>query len=71
VRDVGRHIRHAPKLEVTDDKLKVWFTDLKALLSDPTFHKANPRAQNAIDQLDKISSSFTGKTDAFKRLVMA
>ncbi|XP_052762376.1 uncharacterized protein LOC128205022 [Mya arenaria] len=56
VRDVGRHIRHAPKLEVTDDKLKVWFTDLKALLSDPTFHKANPRAQNAIDQLDKLES---------------
>ncbi|WAR17970.1 hypothetical protein MAR_032566, partial [Mya arenaria] len=53
VRDVGKHVRHAPKPEVTDDNLKVWFTDLKALLSDPTFHKANPRAQDAIDQLDK------------------
>ncbi|XP_052762362.1 uncharacterized protein LOC128205007 [Mya arenaria] len=56
VRDVGKHVRHAPKPEVTDDNLKVWFTDLKALLSDPTFHKANPRAQDAIDQLDKLES---------------
>ncbi|XP_052807853.1 uncharacterized protein LOC128236780 [Mya arenaria] len=54
VRDVGKNIRHAPGLEVTDDDLKVWLADLKALFSDPTFNKDNPLAKDAIDQLQQL-----------------
>ncbi|WAR17957.1 hypothetical protein MAR_032551, partial [Mya arenaria] len=54
VRDVGKHIRHAPGLEVTDDDLKVRLTDLKTLFADPTFNKENPLAQDALDQLDQL-----------------
>ncbi|WAR17962.1 hypothetical protein MAR_032556, partial [Mya arenaria] len=54
VRDVGKHIRHVPGLEVTDDDLKVRLTDLKTLFADPTFNKENPLAQDAIDQLDQL-----------------
>ncbi|XP_052809279.1 uncharacterized protein LOC128237737 [Mya arenaria] len=53
VRDVGKNIRHAPGLEVTDDDLKVWLSDLKALFSDPTFKNDNPLAKDALDQLQQ------------------
>ncbi|XP_052810437.1 uncharacterized protein LOC128238499 [Mya arenaria] len=56
VRDVGKNIRHAPGLEVTEDDLKVWLSDLKALFSDPTFNNDNPLAKDALDQLQQLEN---------------
>ncbi|XP_052811570.1 uncharacterized protein LOC128239125 isoform X2 [Mya arenaria] len=56
VRDVGKNIRHAPGLEVTDDDLNVWLSDLKALFSDPAFSKGNPLAKDALDQLYQLEN---------------
>ncbi|WAR08049.1 hypothetical protein MAR_018007, partial [Mya arenaria] len=56
VRDVGKNIRHAPGLEVTDDDLKIWLSDLKALFSDPTFKNDNPLAKDALDQLQQLEN---------------
>ncbi|XP_052761451.1 uncharacterized protein LOC128204126 isoform X2 [Mya arenaria] len=56
VREVGKRLRHAPGLDVTDADLKNWFSDLKALFRDPTFNSTCPNAQNAIDQLEQLEN---------------
>ncbi|XP_052776907.1 uncharacterized protein LOC128214463 [Mya arenaria] len=56
VRDVGKNIRHAPGLELTDDDLKVWLSDLKALFSDSAFSIGNPLAKEAKDQLQQLEN---------------
>ncbi|WAR15844.1 hypothetical protein MAR_030438, partial [Mya arenaria] len=54
VRDIGKCVRHAPGLNISDWDLKLWLSDLKTLFADPIFNKNNPLAQDAIDQLDML-----------------
>ncbi|WAR10908.1 hypothetical protein MAR_035984 [Mya arenaria] len=56
VRDIGRNVRHASKLEVTDDDLKQWFDDMRALFQIPQHLAANSNAQIAVDQLNKLET---------------
>ncbi|XP_052809434.1 uncharacterized protein LOC128237897 [Mya arenaria] len=83
VRDVGKNIRHAPGLEVTDDDLNVWLSDLKALFSDPAFSKGNPLAKDALNQLyqlendeliierSEVVAAITDSVDYLRRLTTA
>ncbi|XP_052762201.1 uncharacterized protein LOC128204833 [Mya arenaria] len=54
VREIGRKVRHASKLEVTDDELKQWFGDMKALFNVPQHLAANSYAQSTLDVLNKL-----------------
>ncbi|XP_052762203.1 uncharacterized protein CXorf38-like [Mya arenaria] len=54
VREIGRKVRHASKLEVTDDELKQWFGDMRALFNIPQHIAANSSAQCTLDVLNKL-----------------
>ncbi|WAR17484.1 hypothetical protein MAR_032078, partial [Mya arenaria] len=56
VRDIGRKLRHASKLEVTDADLKQWFDDMRALFLVPKHLAANTNAQNTVDLLNKLET---------------
>ncbi|XP_052763834.1 uncharacterized protein LOC128205861 [Mya arenaria] len=52
--DIGRKLRHTSKLEVTDDELKQWFGDMRALFNIPQHLAANSNAQSTLDVLNKL-----------------
>ncbi|WAR17483.1 hypothetical protein MAR_032077 [Mya arenaria] len=54
VRDIGKKLRHAPKLKVTDDQLKQWFGQMRALLLVPNHLAANTKAQDTVNTLNKL-----------------
>ncbi|WAR10905.1 hypothetical protein MAR_035981 [Mya arenaria] len=56
VRDIGRKVRHASQIEVTDADLKQWFDDMRALFQIPQHFAANSDAQNTIDLLNKLET---------------
>ncbi|XP_052766385.1 uncharacterized protein LOC128207479 isoform X2 [Mya arenaria] len=61
VRDVGKRLRHSPRLMVTDDDLSNCIDALKTLLQGNTSLATNPSAKDALAKLilenDKLSVS--------------
>ncbi|XP_060561205.1 uncharacterized protein LOC132720976 [Ruditapes philippinarum] len=53
-RNVGKAIRHSPKLEVEDSDLIQYFTILNDILTDPGFIALNKVPNNAIQKLAKL-----------------
>ncbi|XP_060581121.1 uncharacterized protein LOC132737791 [Ruditapes philippinarum] len=53
-RNVGKDVRHSPKLEVEDADLTQYFTILNDILTDPGFIALNKAPNNAIQKLAKL-----------------
>ncbi|WAQ97957.1 hypothetical protein MAR_022330 [Mya arenaria] len=54
VREIGRKLRHAPGLLVTDEDWKSCSDALKDLLQDPKYMKGDNHTKDAVDQLNKL-----------------
>ncbi|XP_045163453.2 uncharacterized protein LOC123527829 [Mercenaria mercenaria] len=56
-RQIGKTVRHSPKLEVDDADLQLYFRYLKDLLSDPGHLGSDRYAQSAIQKLTQLQNN--------------